>query len=67
MKSLSSMIEQVAAMAGTSDLTQWEALFLSSIIERTRAGRGYDTTRLSPRQAEVIERLYRKHFGDAER
>lgn len=67
MKSLAAMLEQISALAGTPDLSRWEAEFVSNIVERTRSGRGFDTTRLSPKQVETIERLYQRHFGDVGR
>lgn len=64
MKSLGAMITQLDSMVGGSDLTPWEDDFVISISERVGTFR--DTTRLSAKQVEIIERIYRKHFGDAE-
>ncbi len=61
MKSVASMIEQVAGMLGTDDLTEWESSFVESIVDRI--GERKDTTRLSPKQAEIAERIWRKHFA----
>lgn len=60
-KSLGAMVEQIAGMLGTDDLTDWETGFVDSIVERI--GERRDTTRLSPRQAETVERIWRKHFA----
>lgn len=60
-KSVASMIEQVSGMLGTDDLTDWESGFVESLIERI--GERKDTTRLSTKQVEAVERIWRKHFA----
>lgn len=52
------MLEQIAAMLGTDDLTEWETSFVEG-VQRNAS----DTTRLSGKQVEVIERIWRKHFA----
>ena len=63
MKSIGSMVKQLAAMVGTDDLNDWEQEFVSSINLRTKGGT--DTRMLTMRQVEIIPDIYRKHFGDA--
>lgn len=59
--SLGSMVQTLDGMRDTSDLTLWENDFLHSIVERS--GGGKDTTKLSDKQVETIEKIYRKHFA----
>lgn len=60
-KSIGAMIEQVSGMLGTDDLTDWESDFVQSISDRI--GERKDTARLSERQVEMVERIWRKHFA----
>lgn len=64
MKSIGQMIDQLDGMLGTKDLTTWEDQFLTDMSERTNCG--VNTGALSEKQVAVVERIYRKHFGDAE-
>jgi len=64
MKTLASMIKQLAAMVDTDDLTEWENEFVTNIDQRTLNGDSTRTQSLSSKQVDVIDRLYRKHFGD---
>lgn len=64
MKSIGQMIDQLDALLGTKDLTAWEDQFLTHITEQTNTG--INTASLTEKQIAVIERLYRKHFADAE-
>lgn len=61
MKSLAQKIKQCEGLIGTRDVTDWEGEFLQSVVDRSSAGE--DTTRLSPKQVEVVERIYSKHFA----
>lgn len=63
MKSIDAMIEQLDGMLGTDDLTEWEQQFVADICARSWRN---STMHLSDKQVAVIERIYRKHFGDAE-
>ncbi len=63
MKSIGSMIKQLAAMVGTDDLTEWENEFVASVSFRSKIGT--ETRLLTPKQAEIIPNIYRKHFGDS--
>jgi hypothetical protein len=58
--STSHMIEQLEGLVGTTDLTPWEADFLSSLIAKKNLGQ---VTSLTANQLEVLERIYRKHFA----
>lgn len=60
-QSIGAMVEQVSGMLGTRDLNDWEAGFVESIVERI--GDVKDTSRLSSRQVEIVERIWRKHFA----
>lgn len=60
MKSIGAMIQQICGLAD-EDLSEWEKGFVDSIEEKTEGGA--DTSKLSEKQLEVIERLYNKHFA----
>ncbi|MBI2313559.1 MAG: hypothetical protein HYU77_13750 [Betaproteobacteria bacterium] len=64
MKSLGAMIAQLQGCAGTGDLTPWEEQFVRDLGAWTQGGR--DTRNVTAKQATVLERLYRQHFGDDE-
>lgn len=62
MISIGTMVKTIAGLAGTDDVTEWESEFIESVVERTDNGR--DTTKLSTKQVNIIERIHSKHFGD---
>jgi hypothetical protein len=62
MASLNTMVKKVAGLADTKDVSDWESDFIKSIFEKTRGGD--DTTSLTEKQIDVLERLHRKHFAD---
>lgn len=64
MKSLAEKIAELAPLIGTGDITRWEDEFLRNAVNFTRPGS--QTEAMSPKQVEIVERLYRKHFADAE-
>ena len=63
MKSIGAMVKQIAGLEGTDDVTKWENEFLVNIYART--ANGEYTAGLSTKQVEIVERIYKKHFGDA--
>lgn len=64
MKSIATMISQLAALIGTRDLTPWETEFVSDMQRFLQPGA--QTTAMSPKQVEIVERIYKRHFADAE-
>lgn len=62
MASLGTMIEQLDGMRDTSDLTEWENDFVTSILERYLYAKK-DTRNLSAKQVEIVERIWSKHFA----
>lgn len=60
MASITTMVRQCAGLVGTKDVSHWEETFLDGICERTRDGA--DTTSLTEKQIEVVERIWRKNF-----
>jgi hypothetical protein len=58
---LTTMIRQISGLHGTNDLTSWEQKFVGRILSSTREGK--DTTTLTDRQVDAIERMYKKHFS----
>lgn len=59
MISLYTMINQLHGMVGTDDLTEWESKFMESVYDKLD---GKSTTYVSSKQADVVEKLYKKHF-----
>lgn len=60
MKSLGQKLEQLSGMLGTRDLSAWEEGFVSNVCEQCGDG---NTSRLTEKQVEVLERIYGKHFA----
>lgn len=54
MISVATMKAQVCGMIGTKDLTEWETEFAESIEHRQA---------LTDKQAECLERIWKKHFA----
>lgn len=48
------------AMIGPGRLTKWESDFIIDAVNFTRAGS--QTAAMSPKQVEIVRRLYAKHF-----
>lgn len=60
--SIGSMIEQLDGLRDTDDLTPWEQEFVTSVLQRYLTAKK-DSTVITPKQAEVIDRIWRKHFA----
>lgn len=58
--SVGTMLKQIDALCGTRDVTDWEDEFIASVVQRSNGGK--DTTRLTEKQVEIIERIHKKHF-----
>lgn len=58
--SIGVMVKTITGLQGTKDITDWEEEFIESVSDRSRNGE--DTKMLSPKQVEIIERIYNKHF-----
>lgn len=61
MASLNTMVKSCSGLIDTKDVSDWENNFLTNIAERTRDGD--NTTSLTERQIEILERIYKKHFA----
>lgn len=61
MASLNTMVKLCAGLVGTKDVSDWESNFLQSIVERTKSGD--NTTSLTEKQIDVLERIFNKHFA----
>lgn len=59
--SVGSMIKQIAGMLGTGDLSTWEQSFVRSVADQSNEGA--DTSKLSDRQVEIVDSIFRKHFA----
>lgn len=61
MASLNAMVKAVSGLQDTTDVSDWENQFITSIVEKTK--NGDNTTSLTEKQIDVLERLYGKHFA----
>lgn len=61
MKSAIQMLNQCSGLIDTPDVSVWENGFLKGLTERL--AKNPDTTTLTTRQLEVIERIYNQHFA----
>lgn len=61
MASINNMVKQCSGLLGTNDVNDWEERFLSDICERTDDGD--NTSMLTEKQVESLERIWRKHFA----
>lgn len=61
MASINRMVKACEGLLGTTDVNEWEQRFLENISRRTRSGQ--DTSSLTEKQVEVLERIFRKHFA----
>lgn len=59
--SISTMVKKIAGLAHTQDVSEWESQFIDSIVGRTDGGK--NTTALTAKQVETIERIHGKHFA----
>jgi hypothetical protein len=59
--SIGTMIKRIAGLQGTGDISEWEDNFIGSVIERTDDGK--NTTILTAKQVEIVERIHNKHFA----
>lgn len=62
MASLNTMVKKCAGLVDTTDVSDWENQFLKSVVEKTREG--HDTSSLTEKQIDVLQRLHSKHFED---
>ena len=61
MTTINTQVKRLAGLQGTGDVTAWEDDFIGSILRQTR--NGDDTTSLSEKQIEIVERIHDKHFA----
>lgn len=61
MTSINTMVKRVQGLLDTHDLNDFEQNFVQSIVMKTRDGK--DTSSLTEKQIEVLERLFKKHFA----
>lgn len=60
MNSIRTMIIRIAGL-GPCEVTTWENDFVRSVVELTDGGK--DTTKLSAKQADIVQRIHDKHFA----
>lgn len=58
--STATMIERLASLLGTNDLTEWEQGFVRQLDEIRTGGR---VTSLSDKQVDRLDELHSKHFA----
>ncbi|MDR3100790.1 MAG: hypothetical protein LBV73_27470 [Paraburkholderia sp.] len=58
--STSCMIERLAGLIGTGDLSNWEESFVRNLDEIRLAG---EVTKLTDSQIEKLDELHAKHFA----
>jgi len=59
MASVKTMLEQLRGMVGSDDLTEWENSFVEDVYDRYSD----NTTNMSSKQVETVERIWSKHFA----
>lgn len=59
--SVNEMVRRCEGLINTKHVTEWESTFLQSISRQSQGGK--DTSRLSEKQLEVLERIHEKHFA----
>ncbi len=59
--SLGTQIKQLAGLLDTADITEWEQDFIKSVYAWSR--QGGNTSILTEKQIDIIERIYRRHFA----
>lgn len=59
--SIAQKIERISGLVGTKDISEWEETFLRSILERTHQVK--DTSMLTEKQIDIIDRIHDKHFA----
>ncbi len=62
MASLNAQVKKCAGLIDTTDVSDWENQFLTSVNEQTDEGN--NTSSLTEKQVICLERIYRKHFAD---
>lgn len=62
MAAIGTMIEQIEGLLDTEDLTEWEQGFCAGIVERYKTG-SKDTRQFTTKQAEIILRIWSKHYA----
>lgn len=61
MTSLNTQVKRISGLLDTKDLSDWESDFVQSIVERTNDGD--NTSSLTEKQIECLERIHNKHFS----
>lgn len=61
MTSLNTQVKKCVGLIDTTDVSDWENEFLTSVNEQTDEGN--NTSSLTEKQVICLERIYRKHFA----
>lgn len=60
MASINLMVKRIAGLVDTSDVNDWDNTFIQSVLKQTKDGD--NTTSLTERQLDLVERIFNKHF-----
>lgn len=58
--SIGKMIKSLLEMIGTGELTTYDQSFIRSAADQSN--QGTDTSKLSDKQVEIVDTIFRKHF-----
>jgi len=58
MKSTAQKIDQCEGLIDTTDVSEWESNFLSSLVVGKQQGFSF-----SEKQLDILDRIYNKHFA----
>lgn len=61
MASLNTMVKRVSGLVNTTEVTAWEDEFIQRVMRQT--SNGDNTTSLTEKQIDVLERLFNRHLS----
>jgi len=61
MASIGIMIEQISALADTTDVNEWENEFITNVSDRYLPQK--NTMQFTAKQVEIIEKIWKKHYA----
>lgn len=61
MTAINTMVKRVSSLINTRDVTPWENEFIQRVVRQTSDGD--NTTSLTAKQIDVLERLFSRHFS----
>ena len=61
MRSIGQQLKLIVGLLDTKDVNDWEDDFIRSVWEQSNDGK--NTSKLSEKQVNIIERIHNKHFA----